>query len=502
MQSVLKVLLIEDAPADAELEIRVLRRAGIACESRVVANERDLRRALEHFEPQLVLSDFSLPAFDGLTALRLVREKRAEVPYIFVSGTIGEERAIDALKHGATDYVLKSNLARLPAAVTRALREAEDSRRRRRQDEKAARMERVRAVQGGASACIVRTRDRRQLFQEICKIAVERGGFRMAWIGLTVADTMSVIPVAWSGHAASRVEAFVRRPAALLGEHSVIGRAVRLRREIVVNRIADEPRAGLQVHALGSGYGSMIALPLLCEDAVIGFWVIYEAQPGFFDLEETRLLRDVAADVSFALDYIAKQERLNELAYYDVLTGLSNRNLMHEHLRQALAHAARNNRLVAVVFIDLDRFKWVNDTFGHSAGDRLLKEIAARVASCTREGDIVSRHGGDEFIMVLPDLPNRESATPVLQRVLESISEPVAIDGCDVCVSCSIGAAFFPHDGTEPEALLGNADAAMYQAKNRGPGRLRYCGCAFDVAQPKSARVEPRPVPSDSRREA
>ncbi|HEX6004135.1 MAG TPA: diguanylate cyclase [Burkholderiales bacterium] len=482
MQPPLKVLLVEDAPADAELAIRTLQRAGIACESRIVASERELERELERFGPHIVLSDFSLPGFDGLGALRVVRERGADIPYIFVSGTIGEERAIDALRNGATDYVLKSNLARLPAAVTRAMREAEEARQRRRQDQKIVRMDRVRGVQSGVSACIVRTRDRRQLFQEICNIAAERGGFRMAWIGLTVADTMSVIPVAWSGHHASHIEAFVRRPAELLGEQSAIGRAVRSRKEIVVNRIAAEPRLALRTQALQMGYGSMIALPLVCEDTVIGFWVIYAAESDFFGVEETRLLSDVAADVSFALDYIAKQERLNELAYYDVLTGLSNRNLMHEHLRQALAHAARNNRLVAVVFIDLDRFKWVNDTFGHSAGDRLLKEIAVRIASCTREGDIVSRHGGDEFIMVLPDLPGCESATPVLQRVLESISEPVVIESQDVCVSCSIGAAFFPHDGTDAETLLKHADAAMYGAKERGPGRLRYYGLEFDVA--------------------
>ena len=480
MESILRVLLLEDAATDAELETSMLRRAGIACETRVVANERDLVYELERFAPDLVLSDFSLPGFDGLSALRLVREKRPDIPYIFVSGTIGEERAIDALKHGATDYVLKSNLARLPPAVMRAVREAEEARHRLKQDERAARMERVRAVQSGISACIVRIRDRRQLFQEICNVAVERGGFRMAWIGLTVADTSSVIPVAWSGRDAYRVEEFMRRPAEVLGERSVIGRAVRQRKEIVVNRIESEARAGIQHHVLPA-YGSMIALPLLCEDAVIGFWVIYAAESGFFDVEETRMLGDVAADVSFALDYIAKQERLNELAYYDVLTGLSNRNLMHEHLRQALAHAARNDRMVGVVFIDLDRFKWVNDTFGHSGGDRLLKEIASRIASCTREGDIVSRHGGDEFIMVLPDLPNRESATPVLQRVLESISEPVLIDGCEVNVSCSIGAAFFPHDGAEPEILLRNADATMYEAKERGPGKLRYYGREADV---------------------
>ncbi len=481
METVLRVLVLEDAPNDAELETNMLQRAGIACESRVVATERDLLEQLDGFDPHVVLSDFSLPSFDGLSALRLVRERRPDIPYIFVSGTIGEERAIDALKHGATDYVLKSNLARLAPAVTRAVREAEESRHRLQQDARMSRLNRVRAVQSGISASIVRTRDRRQLFQEMCDVAVERGHFRMAWIGLTVADTTSVIPVARSGHDEGYVDEFTRWPTEALGEHSIIGRAVRQRKEVVVNQTENEPPAALQERAAQQGYGSMIALPLASGDAVIGFWIIYDSERGFFDVEETRLLSDIAADVSFALDYIAKQERLNELAYYDVLTGLSNRNLLHEHLKQALAHASRNDRMIAVVFIDLDRFKWVNDTFGHSGGDRLLKEIAARIAACTREGDIVSRHGGDEFVMVLPDQPTRESATPVLRRVLESISEPVSIDGCEVCVSCSIGAAFFPQDGADADTLLKNADAAMYHSKERGPGRLRFYGSAVDI---------------------
>jgi diguanylate cyclase (GGDEF)-like protein len=481
MDRTLKVLLLEDSATDAELETRMLRRAGIRCVSRVVSNEHELLNQLERFAPDVVLSDFSLPGFDGMSALRLVREKKPDVPYIFVSGTIGEERAIDALRQGATDYVLKSNLARLAPAVTRAVREAEAAQTRLLHDRQVARLNRVRAVQSGISASIVRTRERRQLFQEICNVAVEVGKFRMSWIGLCVADTPSVIPVAWSGDGRAGIEEFMRHPADVLGEHSVIGTAVRSGREIVVNDIDREPHVGLQERVLQHGCGAMIALPLASTDGVTGFWVIYDAERGFFGAEETRLLSDVAADVSYALEYIAKQERLNELAYYDVLTGLSNRNLMHEHLRHALAHAARNERMVGVVFIDLDRFKWVKDTFGHSGGDRLLKEIATRIASCTREGDIVSRHGGDEFIMVLPDLPSRESATPVLQRVLESISEPVAIDGYEVCVSCSIGAAFFPHDGMEVDALLRNADAAMYKAKERGPGKLRYYGNEADV---------------------
>lgn len=474
METVLRVLVLEDVPSDAELETSLLERAGIACESRVVANERDFLEQLEQFNPHLVLSDFTLPSFDGLSALKLVRDRRPDVPYIFVSGTIGEERAIDALKHGATDYVLKTNLARLPAAVMRAVREAEETRHRLQQDEKMSRLNRVRAVQSGISSSIVRVRDRRKLLQEACNVAVTHGRFRMAWVGLTVAETTSVIPVAHSRHDEGYLDEFTQRPGHEMGERSVLGQALRQRREIIVNEIENDLRVASRRRALERGYGSMIALPLIAEDEVMGFWVIYAMEPGFFDAEETRLLSDVAADLSFALDYIAKQERLNELAYYDVLTGLSNRNLLHEHLKHALAHASRNNDMVAVVFIDLDRFKWVNDTFGHGGGDRLLKEVAARIAACTREGDIVARHGGDEFVMVLPDQSSKETIVPVLQRVLDSISETVRIEDCDVRVSCSIGAAFFPQDGGDADTLLRNADAAMYRAKEQGPGKLQF----------------------------
>ena len=117
MDRTLKVLLLEDSATDVELETQMLRRAGIRCVSRVVSNESELLNQLERFEPDVVLSDFSLPAFDGMSALKLVRERKPDVPYIFVSGTIGEERAIDALRQGATDYVLKSNLARLAPAA-------------------------------------------------------------------------------------------------------------------------------------------------------------------------------------------------------------------------------------------------------------------------------------------------------------------------------------------------------------------------------------------------
>jgi len=129
MKSVLRILILEDSPNDAELATAKLKRARIACESLRVETRADFLEQLEKFGPDLVLSDSSLPAFDGLSALAIVRDRRPDIPFIIVSGTIGEERAVEALKRGATDYVAKSNLARLPAAVIRAVGESEERRR-------------------------------------------------------------------------------------------------------------------------------------------------------------------------------------------------------------------------------------------------------------------------------------------------------------------------------------------------------------------------------------
>ena len=182
--------------------------------------------------------------------------------------------------------------------------------------------------------------------------------------------------------------------------------------------------------------------------------ILYAGEAGFFGAEETGLLADMANDISFALEFIAKEQKLNALAYHDMLTGLANRQLLTEHLRQEIALAHRQQRMIALVFIDLDHFKSVNDTLGHSAGDRLLKEIAARLASCTREGDIVSRFGGDEFVMVLPNLTDDDALVPVIRRVLDSVAEAVSLDGHDVTVTCSIGVALCPRDGTDLDTLL------------------------------------------------
>ena len=165
---------------------------------------------------------------------------------------------------------------------------------------------------------------------------------------------------------------------------------------------------------------------------------------------------------------IQTQERLHHLAHHDALTGLPNRVLFVERLKHALQRAERRKRSVAVLFLDMDRFKIVNDTLGHEAGDRLLQAMAARLHACVREGDTVARFGGDEFAGFLSDVASPEDVAIVVGKFLDALAPPFLIDGHELFISGSIGISLYPEDGTDTQTLMKNADSAMYRAKQMG----------------------------------
>ncbi len=168
------------------------------------------------------------------------------------------------------------------------------------------------------------------------------------------------------------------------------------------------------------------------------------------------------------------EEELERQASYDALTGLANRNLARDRVGQAIAYAARSNRAVALLFLDLDRFKRINDSLGHAFGDDLLRAVAERVRRCVRENDTVARLGGDEFVIVLSDMARPEDAAMVARKILLAVAQPLALAGREVSVSASIGVSLYPKDGADYDTLLRNADVAMYQAKETGRDRYRF----------------------------
>jgi len=296
----LRVLLIEDSEDDAVLVVRALTHGGYDVTFSRVDTPQQLESALATQNWDIAIADFTMPRFSGTAALRLLRDRDADMPFIFVSGTIGEDAAVAAMKTGAHDYIMKGNLKRLVPAVDRELREA-----------------------------LVR-RDRRCV-----------------------------------------------------------------------------------------------------------------------------------------------EQRLEHLAYHDPLTDLPNRTLLHDRLEQSARVAVRDGTSLALLLMDLDGFKEINDTLGHQAGDRVLQHVASRVRATLRDADTVARLGGDEFALVLP-ITDVDGAMLAARKVLREIERACIIDHRSLTVRASIGVACLPEHGASAETLLQKADVAMYVAKSDGVGVAVY----------------------------
>ncbi|SEL50697.1 EAL domain-containing protein [Nitrosovibrio tenuis] len=185
-------------------------------------------------------------------------------------------------------------------------------------------------------------------------------------------------------------------------------------------------------------------------------------------------LQGLANILATAIDRKTTEERLTYLAQFDPLTELPNRSLFLDRLNQAMQHAKRSKGRIAVVFVDLDRFKIVNDTMGHSMGDKLLVQVAQRLRQCVRSGDTVARLGGDEFAFILSSLAQAEDATMVAEKIITALSLLFELDGQEIYISASVGISIYPGDGTDAGSLLKNADTAMFQAKEQGPAIYQF----------------------------
>lgn len=309
----LNVLIADDCEDDALLLVRELRKGGYQPQFERVDTREDMERALEQRHWQLIITDHTMPGFNSGDVLDMVKRSGMDVPVIIVSGTIGEEVAVHAMKTGANDYIMKDNLARLIPAIERELRDA-----------------------------------------------------------------------------------------------------------------------------------------------------------------ETRRARNQA------------EQALSHMAYHDSLTNLINRSMLHDKLEQALVKARRDDSLLALLFIDLDRFKIINDTFGHTTGDMLLQSAAERLRSCVRRNDLIARYGGDEFVVVMENLTSRNEAAAVAQAVIDAMIKPFRINNHEMYIGSSIGIVFSRDCEGRGEMLIKKADVAMFRAKNLG--RNKYQFYVAEMADESDAR--------------
>ena len=484
MSEKLQLILVEDNPPDAEIVARHLTRAKLHFAIHRVETEAELVAALSAHRPDLIISDFSLPQFDGLRALEVAAALCPHTPFIFVSGTIGEERAIEALRRGATDYVLKTNLARLGPAVQRALSEAalkakgrEAEAQRREQELRLHRLTRSYRMLSSTGSAILRLRNRAELLDELCRIAVKQGGYDRVAISLVDANAKSLTPRACAGVDSPALRA--ADMSSLDGEPhpcSISAGAVHAGTPQIINDLEGESAPGEQRRLwLAEGWKAAAALPLLIDGTAIGAMTLVSGQRGAFDEAELGVLLELAANLCFALQYLDKDEALQFLSYYDGLTGLAKRHLFCQRLAK-LVSIANTDRPLAVIVFDVQKLGTFNDSLGRYVGDRLIAEIAARVKQAFVNSECAAHFGGGTFALVLSDLEaDSGDAGQVLQRSAGPLfSEPFLIGGQELRPTIRAGIAFYPHDGNAADALVQNAEAALKAAREDNEKCLIY----------------------------
>ncbi|MHB8814091.1 MAG: putative bifunctional diguanylate cyclase/phosphodiesterase [Steroidobacteraceae bacterium] len=472
----LRLLIVEDVAAEAELAVRHLASGGIPCLPRTVADEPQFRTALKLFRPHLILSDFTLPGFDGLTALDIACQEAPDVPFIFLSGTIGEERAIEALRRGAVDYVLKSNPARLVPAVRRALREVEERARRRAAEREIARLTRRLKMQSGINSAVIRIRDRDELLREACRLAYEVGAYDRSVVFRVANDARTVTPWYWlaADDSAASIPATLTIGDGTEPDTSLTGRALRTAEiALCADLTRSEPPVAMREQLLQAGLRSLVALPLIVEGAPVAALLLASREAHVVSDEELRLLQDVTVNLSFALRYRQQEDAAEYLASFDPLTGLAKRALFCQRFDQRLRNRGALESAPTVVAFDVMHLSKVNDSFGRHAGDLLLQTVAKRLKYHIADDERIGYLGGGTFVLVLPkEETSAESVTTLLDNTV--FREPFRIEGRVLRTSFRSGIARSPADGKDGNTLAQRAEAALKQAKEAGEQYLHY----------------------------
>jgi diguanylate cyclase (GGDEF)-like protein/PAS domain S-box-containing protein len=413
------ILLIEDRPDEACLICEMLN-GMLVFEVAHVASMSEAEMYLAGNPVDIVLLDTELRDLHGLEAVRRVRASAPRVSIILLTNPDNEAIAVQAMQEGVQDYVIKGRNER--GELARAL---------------------LNAVE-------------RRSIEEVLFLEKERAQATLNCIGDAVicADTSG--RVTYLNPAAERLTGWLVNDAVgreMTDTFRIVDAATREPVTDPMAKAAPEDRSGgLRSNSLlirRDGYEMFI------EDSVAP---IHDREGRVTGA--VIVFRDITAT--------AELERMRHFAYHDPLTGLPNRLLLNDRLGQAIALARRQKGQAAVLFLDLDGFKEINDSRGHSIGDRVLQSVAKRLLDCVRGPDTVSRQGGDEFIVLLQELKHPDDAAATAERLLKAVEGAHCIDGQELFVRISIGVSIYPIDGLDAEMLIGNADTAMYHAKKLG----------------------------------
>jgi diguanylate cyclase (GGDEF)-like protein/PAS domain S-box-containing protein len=431
-KSIDKVLLVEDNPGDARLLREMFNEQGSSStEVTIVQSMGEAEKYLAEHDVDIVLLDLGLPDVQGLEVIRRAHAAAPRVPLVVLTGLDDETLAAQALQEGAQDYLVKSQIDTY--GTTRGLLRA------------------------------LRYSIERKNLEDALFVEKERAQVTLNSIGDAVACTDVSGNLTFLNLVAEKLTGWSWQEAAGRPMAEVFRILDTTNREVIPNPMDRAVRRDQTVHLPANSI-------LIRRD---GFEIpIEDSVAPIHDGEGQAagaviVFRDVSVARAMAL-------QMTHSAEHDFLTGLPNRMLLNDRISQAISFAPRHMKHVAVLFLDLDGFKHINDSLGHPTGDRLLQSIAKRLVECVRASDTVSRQGGDEFVVLLSEVELAEDAAITARRMLQAVALPHSIDQHDLHVTTSIGVSVYPDDGLDAEALIKNADTAMYQAKENGRQSFQF----------------------------
>ncbi|MFZ5996937.1 MAG: putative bifunctional diguanylate cyclase/phosphodiesterase [Nitrospirota bacterium] len=438
-REMITVLLIEDNPADARLIGEMLSEARGAVFNLETAER--LSSGMERIAQggiDVLLLDLTLPDSEGLATFLKARAHAPNMPILLLTGLDNELLAIEAVREGAQDYLVKGRLD--ADLLARSLRYA-----------------------------IERKRTERALKQA--------KAFNESVIN-SLSDAVYIIDV---------------RDFTLIGANRVFLEDIGKSEEEIIGKHCHDVLCHGDVAAREQNVTCLSECAayetLKTGRTAVREHVHYDKEGKRKDVEVTaNPMRNESGEVTHIINVakdITHRKRMDEIirhqAYHDTLTGLPNRMLFSEHLNHELSHAHRSRQMLAVLFLDLDNFKTINDTLGHTIGDGLLKAVAERIRNCLREFDTVSRQGGDEYTVLLPDIKHHDDVTRIAKKLLAAFKQPWVIDTHELTVTASVGISLYPYDGDDAETLLKNADTAMYHAKEQGKNNYQFYNPAMNL---------------------
>ncbi|MGA7949033.1 MAG: EAL domain-containing protein [Thiobacillaceae bacterium] len=542
----LNALIVEDSEDDALLLSSRLAREGFRLHWGRVDNREDMEAALNQEPWDIVFSDYSMPHFSGDLALEITRRHDPDLPFIFVSGTIGEDAAVASMKGGAQDYVMKHNLSRLAPAVRRELEDAR-GRREGRMAEKELRQLSLAVTQSADSVFITDAQGRIEYvnpaFEQLSGYTADEvvgqtpalvksdrhdaGYFQRMWAtllaGAVFRGTMvnrhkngtlfyeekTITPLTEDGgqithfvstgrnvtdrmhaeEARARLVAILEATTDFVATADADGKLLYLNQagRRLLGRTAENDIAGMPLADCHSEQGIQRLLQeALPRAAADGVWVGENTLHGMLGQEvpvsqvvlahrgndgRIEFYSTIARDITERKRHEAE---LRHQATHDILTGLPNRTLLGDRLGAEISRVSRQGRLLALIFLDLDNFKRVNDSLGHPAGDSLLKEVGRRLTGCLRPNDTVARYGGDEFVVLGGDMGSVEHILVVMNKLRNAFEAPFRIGQRDVFITFSAGIAIYPGDGEDEETLIKNADTALFRTKAKGRSQYQF----------------------------